>query len=217
MTGGIAGLNAVVLTYPLDLVRARMTFRVDPKVAIADHPTAAIQKSRPTVLGTLISVAKNEGGIAGLYRGLTPAVIFVLPYSATNFYAFETIKYQLITKCSKWCTEENNGEHVLNIPSKFLTGGMAGSFFLEVIVSNRSSTIFLIRCMCCNHCIPDRRLSATDAIELCGRSIQKVFKRISEDVFIGIQREWGCERTLSWIIGQLLESSSSHGNEFYCL
>lgn len=145
MTGGLAGVNAVVLTYPLDLVRARMTFRVDPKVAIAGDPATVIQKSRPTVLGTLISVAKNEGGLAGLYRGLTPAVIFVLPYSAANFYAFETIKYHLITKCSKWCTEETNGEHVLNIPSKFLTGGMAGQFSFNRLVSKMNNKQFQVR------------------------------------------------------------------------
>ena len=127
MTGAAAGLNAVVLTYPLDLVRARMTFRVDLKVAVGVSGSAAVvQKSKPTVFGTLVSVAKNEGGLAGLYRGLTPAVIFVLPYSAANFYTFETIKYTLITKFPQWCSEENNGEHILNIPSKFLAGGMAG-------------------------------------------------------------------------------------------
>lgn len=131
MTGAAAGLNAVVLTYPLDLVRARLTFRVDPKVTVGNvsgiDGAAAIQhKARPTVFGTLVSVAKNEGGLAGLYRGLTPAIVFVLPYSAANFYTFEIVKFTLITRFSRWCTEEMNGEHVLNIPSKFLAGGMAG-------------------------------------------------------------------------------------------
>lgn len=147
-------MNAVVLTYPLDLVRARMTFRVDPKVrggsvkgesmkggsvkgesvkggsvkgeSVSGTGAGAVKSSRQTVFGTLVSVAKNEGGLAGLYRGLTPAVIFVLPYSATNFYTFETLKYTLITKLPDWCAEENNGENILNIPSKFLAGGIAG-------------------------------------------------------------------------------------------
>lgn len=122
-------MNAVVLTYPLDLVRARMTFRVDPKVtaeSVTGTASTVVKRSRQTVFGTLVSVARNEGGLAGLYRGLTPAVIFVLPYSATNFYTFETLKYTLITKLPNWCAEENNGENILNIPSKFLAGGIAG-------------------------------------------------------------------------------------------
>ena len=107
-----------------------MTFRVDPKVT-AESVTGTgagvvVKRSRQTVFGTLVSVAKNEGGLAGLYRGLTPAVIFVLPYSATNFYTFETLKYTLITKLPNLCAEENNGENILNIPTKFLAGGIAG-------------------------------------------------------------------------------------------
>lgn len=73
--GSLAGINAVVMTYPLDLVRARLAFVVDPKSA------TGVKVSRPGVFGTLSSIAKNEGGILGLYRGLTPTLCHIVPYA----------------------------------------------------------------------------------------------------------------------------------------
>lgn len=174
MTGAAAGLNAVVLTYPLDLVRARLTFRVDPKVTVGgvvENAAASVQhQTRPTVFGTLASVAKNEGGLAGLYRGLTPAVVFVIPYSAANFYTFEMVKFTFITRFSKWCTEEMNGEHVLNIPSKFLAGGLAGwsdhqSCQCSIFKISRDDAL---RCLWSNPCFSDRCLSPKNAAKLHG-------------------------------------------------
>lgn len=47
----------------------------------------------------LIKIVKEEGP-AELYRGLTPSLIGVIPYAATNYYAYDTLRkaYRQILK-----------------------------------------------------------------------------------------------------------------------
>ena len=42
---------------------------------------ATLQISRPTIAGTFVSVFRNEGGLPGLYKGLTPTLLAMV-----NFY-----------------------------------------------------------------------------------------------------------------------------------
>lgn len=43
------------------------------------------------LLDALIKIVQEEGP-AELYRGLTPSVIGVIPYAATNYYAYDTLR-----------------------------------------------------------------------------------------------------------------------------
>ncbi|KAM7542999.1 hypothetical protein Aperf_G00000011272 [Anoplocephala perfoliata] len=77
VAGCTAGSVSVSLTYPLDLVRARMA--VTERVKYAN----------------LFDVARKtyrEEGLRSLYRGFTSALIGILPYSGIAFYTFETLK-----------------------------------------------------------------------------------------------------------------------------
>ena len=65
--GGLAGCGALVLTYPLDLVRARLTLQ-----------TSANRQYNGIVHG-LVTVVNKEGPLA-LYRGLWPSVAGIFPY-----------------------------------------------------------------------------------------------------------------------------------------
>ena len=64
--GGLTGSTASILTYPLDLIRTKLSINV------AD-PTY-----RPSIWGTGVQLYKY-GGIRGLYRGL-PSTLFVSEY-----------------------------------------------------------------------------------------------------------------------------------------
>ncbi|KAI5951916.1 hypothetical protein KGF54_004991 [Candida jiufengensis] len=86
--GSIAGIASVAVTYPLDLVRARITIQ-----------TASLNKLQkgklskpPTVWGTLKDVYKHEGGILALYRGIIPTTLGVAPYVAINFALYEKLR-----------------------------------------------------------------------------------------------------------------------------
>lgn len=76
------------MTYPLDLVRARLAYNVvmtsSSVSANGGSGVAALQLSRPTIAHTLVSVFRNEGGLAGLYKGLTPTLLAMVPYSGMD-------------------------------------------------------------------------------------------------------------------------------------
>lgn len=122
--GSAAGINAVVLTYPLDLVRARLAFVVEPVKGVA---TTVQPVRKPGVVSTIASVFKNEGGILGLYRGLTPTMCHIIPYAGLNFYCFERVKSFLLVSHGKVFGEVKGDQLVLTVPGKLMAGGVAGS------------------------------------------------------------------------------------------
>ncbi|KAK7901362.1 hypothetical protein WMY93_018131 [Mugilogobius chulae] len=74
------GMTAVVFTYPLDVVRARLAFQVK-----GEHRYTGIINAFQTIY-------LKEGGILGFYRGLTPTIIGMAPYSGFSFFTFGTLK-----------------------------------------------------------------------------------------------------------------------------
>lgn len=73
--GGIAGVTSVFLTYPLDIVRTRLSIQSASFAALGDRP-----KQLPGMWPTLVAMYKQEGGVAALYRGIIPTVTGVAPY-----------------------------------------------------------------------------------------------------------------------------------------
>jgi solute carrier family 25 protein 16 len=117
--GSMAGVTSALMTYPLDLVRARLAFHVTQTVEGLKFPT--------TIVGTLVHVFQNEGKMVGLYRGITPTVLAMIPYGGCNFYMFERLKHLAVEYMPSLCGYEKDGKTVLNIPSKLLCGGIAGA------------------------------------------------------------------------------------------
>ncbi|RWW23397.1 hypothetical protein BHE74_00018693 [Ensete ventricosum] len=59
VAGAVAGVSSTLCTYPLELLKTRLTIQEGP---------------------------------SELYRGLTPSLIGVVPYAATNYFAYDTLK-----------------------------------------------------------------------------------------------------------------------------
>jgi hypothetical protein len=76
VVGASAGLIAQMLTYPLDVVRTRIT--VDPK-------------RYSSVFGSMYTIATEEG-VLSLFAGMGTTAIGAAPYEGAKYYAFETIK-----------------------------------------------------------------------------------------------------------------------------
>lgn len=90
LAGGAAGGTAVIMTYPLDLVRARLTFQVKN---INSFNTGAVSGfSRSAIINTMVHAFKNEGGTKALYRGMSATLIAMIPYNACNFYTVDSSK-----------------------------------------------------------------------------------------------------------------------------
>lgn len=88
IAGSAGGIASVLATYPLDLVRARITIQ-----------TASLNKlnkgrlvKAPGVWETLKDVYKNEGGFFALYKGIIPTTMGVAPYVAINFALYEHLR-----------------------------------------------------------------------------------------------------------------------------
>lgn len=93
LAGGAAGGTAVIMTYPLDLVRARLTFEVKAKGAASIHSqSGGGLMSRSAIISTMVHAFKNEGGIKALYRGMSATLIAMIPYNACNFYTVDSSK-----------------------------------------------------------------------------------------------------------------------------
>ncbi|KAG1330089.1 adenine nucleotide transporter BT1, chloroplastic/mitochondrial [Cocos nucifera] len=76
VAGAFAGVSSTLCTYPLELLKTRLTIQRD---------------AYDNLLHAFIKILREEGP-AELYRGLTPSLIGVVPYAATNYFAYETLK-----------------------------------------------------------------------------------------------------------------------------
>ncbi|XP_019369150.1 PREDICTED: mitochondrial coenzyme A transporter SLC25A42 [Gavialis gangeticus] len=77
IAGSLAGMTATMLTYPLDMVRARMA--VTPKEMYSN------------IIHVFIRISQEEG-LKTLYRGFTPTIIGVIPYAGLSFFTYESLK-----------------------------------------------------------------------------------------------------------------------------
>lgn len=78
--GGIAGITSVTFTYPLDIVRTRLSIQSASFAELGERP-----KKLPGMWKTMVSIYKNEGGIVALYRGIIPTVAGVAPYVCLHY------------------------------------------------------------------------------------------------------------------------------------
>lgn len=78
LAGALAGATATSLTYPFDLVRARM----------AAHWSLTPKYEKTFPLKRIVM----EEGVRGLFRGIWPTLLGILPYSGVGFATYETLK-----------------------------------------------------------------------------------------------------------------------------
>lgn len=90
ISGGACGTASVIVTYPLDLVRTRLSIQT-ANLAKLSKSKAAVEKP-PGFIELLVKIYKNEGGFLALYRGIWPTTLGVAPYVAINFAVYEQLK-----------------------------------------------------------------------------------------------------------------------------
>jgi len=85
--GGLAGITSVVFTYPLDIVRTRLSIQTASFAALGKH-----EGKPPGMWPTMAHMYRTEGGVVGLYRGIIPTVAGVAPYVGLNFMVYESVR-----------------------------------------------------------------------------------------------------------------------------
>ncbi|EXB66845.1 Mitochondrial substrate carrier family protein B [Morus notabilis] len=86
LAGSASGGTAVLCTYPLDLARTRLAYQV-----VDTRGSFEYKSPYKGIKDVLFSVYK-EGGVRGLYRGVGPTLIGILPYAGLKFYIYEELK-----------------------------------------------------------------------------------------------------------------------------
>jgi solute carrier family 25 phosphate transporter 23/24/25/41 len=74
--GGLTGITASTMTYPLDLVRTVLSVNTESKLG-------------------MVECGKNiykQGGVLGLYKGWVPTMIGITPYIGINMATFDYLK-----------------------------------------------------------------------------------------------------------------------------
>ncbi|CAK9038950.1 unnamed protein product [Durusdinium trenchii] len=110
VSGAAAGATATLFTYPLDLLRTQMAISMTSLWDRMPHSsyTAAAEE-----------ILRSEG-IPGLYRGLMPTMLGILPHAGTSFLVFETLKPWTRRALGLW------SERDLPIWARLCCGGVAG-------------------------------------------------------------------------------------------
>ncbi|RMZ88059.1 hypothetical protein DV736_g4722, partial [Chaetothyriales sp. CBS 134916] len=85
--GGCAGITSVTFTYPLDIVRTRLSIQTASFESLGKH-----EGKPPGMWSVMKTMYKNEGGIPGLYRGIIPTISGVAPYVGLNFMVYESVR-----------------------------------------------------------------------------------------------------------------------------
>ncbi|KAL9593246.1 MAG: hypothetical protein Q9179_005997 [Wetmoreana sp. 5 TL-2023] len=86
--GGAAGITSVTFTYPLDIVRTRLSIQSASFAALNETS----RKKPPGMWATMVTMYKTEGGFLALYRGILPTVAGVAPYVGLNFMTYESVR-----------------------------------------------------------------------------------------------------------------------------
>lgn len=106
--GAGAGIVAMSATYPLDMVRGRLTVQ------------ESTNKQYTSIIHCARVVIKEEGLVA-LWRGWVPSVIGVVPYVGLNFAVYETLKEVVLDHY------ELQSERELSVVTRLACGALAGT------------------------------------------------------------------------------------------
>ncbi|XP_065527049.1 solute carrier family 25 member 16 isoform X3 [Lathamus discolor] len=118
MAGSMAGITAVICTYPLDMVRVRLAFQVK-----GEHKYMGI-------IHAFKMIYTKEGGLSGFYRGLMPTIVGMAPYAGFSFFTFGTLKSIGLSQAPNLLGRpslDNPDVLVLKTHVNLLCGGIAGA------------------------------------------------------------------------------------------
>ena len=119
VAGSGAGALAVLCTYPLDLARTRLAW--------ATSSVAGAQAAAPAggIASTLRTAA--QGGLGGLYRGIGPTLVGVVPYAGLKFFCYQGLKEAYFTAEAR-AGPAGSGRDARHVPiyHKLCFGAVAG-------------------------------------------------------------------------------------------
>ena len=158
MSGSLAGVTSVSLTYPLEVIRVRLAFETksDSHSSLSsicrqiykEHPPnipRSLASSAPAPIAA-VAASTPESGLINFYRGFTPTLVGMIPYAGMSFLTHDTATDWLrlpvlapYTTTSPRVSRDPNAPPILKVWAELLAGGFAGlvsqtaSYPLEVV------------------------------------------------------------------------------------
>lgn len=106
LAGGLAGVSTQLLLHPLDVIGTRARL---------------LRASTLKITRTIV----KQGGVRGLYAGLVPAVLAILPTSAVSFGCYDSMKHALLNAMNEETHPECRAE-AIPMPATFACGVVSG-------------------------------------------------------------------------------------------
>ncbi|KAK8494016.1 hypothetical protein V6N13_022971 [Hibiscus sabdariffa] len=114
ISGGLAGCAATVGSYPFDLLRTILASQGEPKVY-------------PNMRSALFHITSTRG-FGGLYAGLSPTLVEIIPYAGLQFGTYDTFKrWTLAWNQLRSFDTSSTTDHSLSSFQLFICGLAAGT------------------------------------------------------------------------------------------
>ncbi|XP_076892688.1 mitochondrial thiamine diphosphate carrier 2-like [Bidens hawaiensis] len=113
MSGALAGCAATVGSYPFDLIRTILASQGEPKIY-------------PNMRSAFVDIMKTRG-FRGLYAGLSPTLVEIIPYAGLQFGTYDTFKCWTMAWNARWSSDLTPTEESLSSFQLLLCGLAAGS------------------------------------------------------------------------------------------
>ncbi|KAL8208206.1 hypothetical protein R6Q57_007618 [Mikania cordata] len=113
MSGALAGSAATVGSYPFDLVRTILASQGEPKIY-------------PNMRSAFVDIMKTRGFL-GLYAGLSPTLVEIIPYAGLQFGTYDTFKRWTMAWNARWSSDLILNEESLSSFQLLVCGLAAGS------------------------------------------------------------------------------------------
>ncbi|ONM34813.1 thiamine diphosphate carrier protein2 [Zea mays] len=116
VSGALAGCAATIGSYPFDLLRTILASQGEPKIY-------------PNMRSAFVDIIKTRG-VQGLYSGLSPTLVEIIPYAGLQFGSYDTFKRSMMTWNRYKYSHLNFGSEDDSVSSfqLFLCGFAAGTF-----------------------------------------------------------------------------------------
>ncbi|XP_078439723.1 mitochondrial substrate carrier family protein [Wolffia australiana] len=127
VSGSIAGGTAVILTYPLDLVRTKLAYQV-----VGPSPLTHAEQVYRGIVDCVVKIYR-ACGLRGLYRGIGPSLYGIFPYSGLKFYIYEEMKTNV--------PKEYKGHIAVNLVCGSIAGLLGQTFTYPLDVIRRQMQV----------------------------------------------------------------------------
>ncbi|CAM6026547.1 unnamed protein product [Sphagnum balticum] len=112
--GSLAGTAATIASYPFDLLRTILAAQGEPKVY-------------PNLRSALVEILRTKG-VRGLYAGLAPSLLEIVPYAGLQFGTYDALKRWTTALNKSRVMSGGGGTESLSDSQHFLCGFSAGLF-----------------------------------------------------------------------------------------